>query len=82
MTAFFTGALRALFSRYTLAAMTLIIGCLGNWFLGPWLAIGGLAATIAAAIVHTFNYNRDYYIPAETVASTEEARTEALAKQA
>ncbi|MBB4104396.1 cytochrome o ubiquinol oxidase subunit I [Allorhizobium borbori] len=47
-----------------------------------WLAIGGLAATIAAAIVHTFNYNRDYYIPAETVASTEEARTEALAKQA
>ena len=47
-----------------------------------WLAIGGLAATIVAAIVHTFNYNRDYYIPAETVASTEEARTEALAKQA
>lgn len=42
MTAFFAGALRALFSRYTLAAMTLIIGCLGIWFLGPWLAIGGL----------------------------------------
>ncbi|MCX8998039.1 cytochrome o ubiquinol oxidase subunit I [Rhizobiaceae bacterium BDR2-2] len=47
-----------------------------------WLAIGGLAATIAVSIIHTFNYNRDYHIPAETVASTEESRTEALAKQA
>ena len=46
-----------------------------------WLGIGGLVATIAAAIIHTFNYNRDYYIPVETVASTEEARTEILARQ-
>ena len=43
-----------------------------------WLAIGAFAATIIASIVHTFNYKRDYYIPAETVAATEAARTRLL----
>ncbi|HET6396080.1 MAG TPA: cytochrome o ubiquinol oxidase subunit I [Pseudoxanthomonas sp.] len=43
-----------------------------------WLAIGALAATVVAAIVHSFNYKRDYHIPAETVAATEEARTRLL----
>ncbi|SFW70612.1 cytochrome o ubiquinol oxidase subunit 1 [Luteibacter sp. UNCMF366Tsu5.1] len=36
-------------------------------------------AMIAAAIVHTFNYKRDYHIPADVVARTEAARTEELA---
>lgn len=40
------------------------------------------AATVLASIVHTFNYRRDFYIPAETVARTEQARTEALASAA
>ncbi len=31
-------------------------------------------AIIAAAIIHTFNYDRDYYIPAETVVAREEAK--------
>jgi len=43
-----------------------------------WLAIGAFAATVIASIVHTFNYKRDYYIPAEYVAETEAARTELL----
>jgi cytochrome o ubiquinol oxidase subunit 1 len=34
-----------------------------------WLAPAGFAALIVAAIVHTFNYNRDFHIPAEEVAS-------------
>lgn len=42
MKSFFAGALRTLFSRYTLAVLALIIGCLGIWFLGPLLAFGGL----------------------------------------
>jgi len=33
---------------------------------------------MAAIIIHTFNYKRDYYIPAEEVARTEEARTRML----
>ena len=43
-----------------------------------WLAAASFAATVVASIVHTFNYKRDYYIPAETVAETEAARTELL----
>ena len=37
------------------------------------------SALIVAAIVHTFNYNRDYYIPADEVVRTENARTRLLA---
>jgi Heme/copper-type cytochrome/quinol oxidases, subunit 1 len=43
-----------------------------------WLAGAAFAATVIASIVHTFNYKRDYHIPAETVAATEAARTELL----
>jgi len=40
-----------------------------------WLfAALGFAATVLASIVHTFNYKRDFYIPADEVASTEAAR--------
>jgi cytochrome o ubiquinol oxidase subunit I len=40
-----------------------------------WLfAALGFAVTIIASIVHTFNYHRDFYIPAEEVESTEHAR--------
>jgi cytochrome o ubiquinol oxidase subunit 1 len=33
---------------------------------------------LAAIIVHTFNYKRDYYIPADEVTRTEDARTRLL----
>ncbi|MYN02891.1 cytochrome o ubiquinol oxidase subunit I [Pseudoduganella sp. DS3] len=39
-------------------------------------------ATIAASIIHTFNYKRDYYIPAEEVIRTEDERTRNLEKLA
>ncbi|MFZ5550008.1 MAG: cytochrome o ubiquinol oxidase subunit I [Pseudomonadota bacterium] len=39
-------------------------------------------ATVAAAIVHTFNYDRDYHIPADEVTRSEDARTAALASAA
>ena len=48
-----------------------------------WLIAGvTFAATVIAAIVHTFNYKRDFYIPAETVTATEARRTQALAAAA
>ena len=40
------------------------------------------AATVAAAIVHTFNYQRDFHVPADQVARTEQAREAALAAAA
>ena len=36
-------------------------------------------AMLAAVIVHTFNYNRDFYIPEKEVARVESARTRLLA---
>ena len=40
-----------------------------------WLA----AALLAVAIGHTFNYDRDYHIPAEEVERVEAERTRMLA---
>lgn len=51
------------------------------WYIW-WLAIVSFVAIIAGAIVHTFNYKRDFYIPVEEVVATENLRTELLAKQA
>ncbi|WP_027474444.1 cytochrome o ubiquinol oxidase subunit I [Curvibacter gracilis] len=45
-----------------------------------WLLAGlGFVATLVAIIVHTFNYKRDYYIPADEVVRVEAARTRQLA---
>ena len=45
-----------------------------------WLVAGVFFfAMLVAAIVHTFNYKRDYYIPADEVAATENLRTQQLA---
>jgi cytochrome o ubiquinol oxidase subunit 1 len=45
-----------------------------------WVVAGvAFVAMIAAAIIHTFNYDRDFHIPADAVTRTEDARTRALA---
>jgi cytochrome o ubiquinol oxidase subunit 1 len=45
-----------------------------------WLpAALAFAATVAASVIHTFNYKRDYYIPADDVTRCEDQRTLALA---
>ncbi|GAA0901996.1 cytochrome o ubiquinol oxidase subunit I [Rothia nasimurium] len=61
-----------------LAGFAFVLGFAMIWhmFLVAGLAFVGLLVT---AIGHTFNYKRDYYIPAEEVARTETARTEELA---
>jgi cytochrome o ubiquinol oxidase subunit 1 len=48
------------------------------WHMWP-LAAASFAATVLASIIHTFNYKRDYYIPAADVAAVEATRTQQLA---
>ncbi|HJV72495.1 cytochrome o ubiquinol oxidase subunit I [Ideonella sp.] len=45
-----------------------------------WLpAALAFAATVGAAVLHTFNYRRDFHIPADAVAHSEQTRTLQLA---
>lgn len=61
-----------------LAAFSLVAGFAMVWHIW-WLAIGGFIAIVAGAIIHTFNYKRDFYIPVEEVEATEAERTRQLA---
>jgi cytochrome o ubiquinol oxidase subunit 1 len=48
------------------------------WYIW-WLAAVSFIAILAVSIGHTFNYKRDYYIPADEVIDTEAKRTALLA---
>ncbi|MGN7102999.1 cytochrome o ubiquinol oxidase subunit I [Ralstonia holmesii] len=61
-----------------LAGLSTVCGFALIWHIW-WLAILSFAATIVSAIIHTFNYKRDYYIPAEDVVRTEASRTQLMA---
>jgi cytochrome o ubiquinol oxidase subunit 1 len=61
-----------------LAGLSAVIGMAMIWYMW-WLAILGFVALLAVAIGHTFNYDRDFYIPAEEVTETENLRTAKLA---
>ncbi|GAC1041151.1 cytochrome o ubiquinol oxidase subunit I [Rhizobium sp. No.120] len=50
------------------------------WYMW-WLAAITFVAMIAVTIGHTFNYKRDYHIPADEVVKTENERTKQLAGQ-
>ncbi|MBB3319062.1 MULTISPECIES: cytochrome o ubiquinol oxidase subunit I [unclassified Rhizobium] len=50
------------------------------WYMW-WLAVLSFVAMIAVSIGHTFNYRRDFYIPAAEVTETEGKRTALLAEQ-
>jgi cytochrome o ubiquinol oxidase subunit 1 len=64
-----------------IAGLSTLFGFALIWHM--WL-VGAIAfaAVVIAAIVHTFNYKRDFYIPADQVTRSEDARTRALAAQA
>jgi cytochrome o ubiquinol oxidase subunit 1 len=47
-----------------------------------WMAGAAFVGLIGGAIVHSFNYHRDYHIPADAVTRTEQLRTQQLAEQA
>jgi cytochrome o ubiquinol oxidase subunit 1 len=54
-----------------------VLGFALIWHMWP-LAAASFAAMILAAIIHTFNYKRDYHIPAAEVTDTENLRTQQL----
>lgn len=53
-----------------LAGFSTVLGFALVWYIW-WLAALSFVGLIATAIIHTFNYKRDFHIPAETVAATE-----------
>ncbi len=61
-----------------LAGLSTVLGFALIWYIW-WLAALSFIALIAAAISHTFNYNRDTTIPAEEVVRFESRRTAQLA---
>ncbi|RWL43014.1 MAG: cytochrome o ubiquinol oxidase subunit I [Mesorhizobium sp.] len=63
-----------------LAVFSVALGFGLIWYMW-WLAALSFVCLIATAIGHTFNYHRDFDIPAAEVAQTEEARTTLLAAE-
>ncbi|MEZ5688537.1 MAG: cytochrome o ubiquinol oxidase subunit I [Caenibius sp.] len=64
-----------------IAALSVAFGFGMVWHIW-WMVAGGLFAMLAVAIGHTFNYARDFYIPARQVDEVETERTRMLATQA
>lgn len=63
---------------FVIAALSAVCGFALIWHM--WLLAGiGFVAMIGATIVHTFNYKRDFYIPADEVVRIEGDRTRLLA---
>jgi len=61
-----------------LSAMALALGFAMVWYIW-WLAALSAVGLLVYGIAHTFDYNRDYFIPAEEVAAEEDVRTKLLA---
>jgi cytochrome o ubiquinol oxidase subunit 1 len=66
---------------FTISMLCVVVGFALVWHM--WLVAGlAFAVTLLVIIKHTFNYKRDFYIPADQVTRTEDARTRLLAAQA
>jgi len=61
-----------------LAGFSTVIGFALIWYIW-WLAALAFLGLLVAAIAHTFNYKRDYYIQADDVLRTESGRPAVLA---
>lgn len=62
-----------------ISGFSLVLGFALIWHMWPLAGVSFLGIVLAA-IIHTFNYKRDFYIPADEVNTTEEARTLQLAR--
>ena len=63
---------------FIIAALSSLCGFALIWHM--WLIAGvSFILTLTATIIHTFNYNRDYYISVDEVTRTEDDRTRLLA---
>ena len=63
-----------------LAGLAFVFGVAMIWYVW-WLAAMSFIAIVAVAIAHTFNYDRDFYVPREEVIQTEEQRTRMIAAE-
>ncbi|MGQ3280540.1 MAG: cbb3-type cytochrome c oxidase subunit I, partial [Shinella sp.] len=63
-----------------LSGLSVVLAFALIWYIW-WLAAVSFIGIITVSIAHTFNYNRDFFIPAETVTATEDARTKMLAER-
>ncbi|PZO01728.1 MAG: cytochrome o ubiquinol oxidase subunit I [Hyphomicrobiales bacterium] len=61
-----------------LAGISAALGFALIWHIW-WLAAVSFAVIVVTAIAHSFNYHRDFYIPAEEVVQAEDERTSLLA---
>jgi cytochrome o ubiquinol oxidase subunit 1 len=59
-----------------LSAIAMVLGFAMVWYIW-WLAALALVGLFAVGIGHTFNYRRDYHVPAEEVARIESAAVQA-----
>ena len=63
---------------FFMAVLSFVLGFAMIWYM--WLlAIVAFVALLVVAIGHTFNYDREYYIPADEVGRIEQSRTDLLA---
>lgn len=63
-----------------LAGISVVLAFALIWYIW-WLAAVSFIAIVAVSIGHTFNYQRDFFVPAATVAATEDARSKLLAER-
>ena len=61
-----------------LAGLSAVLGLSMIWYIW-WLAAAAFVAMLVTAIVHTFNYDRDFHIPEADIRAAEDKRTHALA---
>jgi cytochrome o ubiquinol oxidase subunit 1 len=61
-----------------IAVLSAVCGVALIWYVW-WLAALSLIGVVATAIHHSYNYDREFHIPMEEVASTEDARSRSLA---
>ncbi|MET3611853.1 cytochrome o ubiquinol oxidase subunit 1 [Rhizobium aquaticum] len=60
-----------------IGGLSIVFGFAMVWHIW-WLAIASFVAIAVVTIAHTFNYNRDFYIPAEEVSAVEARRSQML----
>jgi cytochrome o ubiquinol oxidase subunit 1 len=63
---------------FVIAALSAAFGFAMIWHMWP-AAILSVGAVLAAVIIHTFNYDRDYHLSANEVLRVEDVRTHGLA---
>jgi cytochrome o ubiquinol oxidase subunit 1 len=61
-----------------IAVLSAVCGVALIWYVW-WLAALSLIGVVATAIHHSYNYDREFHIPMEEIASTEDARSRSLA---